>query len=117
MKSILVFLVVIALAIPVKSETWGCSKRRLGGSIEHPHDLELTASIENGFGSIIIQGLPIIYTWFGIEGFERVWRWENDSRSTAKGYAFVIDDNHGRYYVFLDDELTPSRKTYICHKH
>jgi len=108
----LAFFVVITTAIPAKSELWGCSDWR---ESSHPHPIELVSDLENGIGSIEVQGLPAIATYFGIEGFSRVWRWYD---GPAEEYAFSINrDDSGYYFVFLDDKLATAKETYSCHKH
>ena len=67
----LAFFVVITIAMPAKSELWGCSD--WWGSSSHPHPIELVLNLEDGIGSSKIQGLPTITTLFGIEGLALVW--------------------------------------------
>jgi len=108
----LAFFVVITTAMPAKSELWGCSD---WWASSHPHPIELVSDLENGIGSIEVQGLPAIATYFGIEGFARVWRWVD---GPAEGYAFEIrSDDSGYYYMFWDDKPTKPEETYSCHKH
>ena len=109
----LAFFVVITIAMPAKSELWGCSD--WWGSSSHPHQIELVSNLEDGIGSIKIQGLPAITTYFEIEGFARVWRWVDGG--PTEGYAFYIRDDSGAYYVFWDDKPTKPEETYSCHKH
>ncbi len=108
------FFVFISIALPAKSEFWGCRDGLFDEP--HPHPIELVSNIEDGTGKIKIQGLPEIPTRFGIEGFSRAWRW-SDYDSSKEGYAFVIRDDYGSYYEFLDDKPTKPVGTYICHKH
>ena len=110
-----VFFVFISIALPAKSELWGCVEFSIFNE-SHPHSIELVSTIKDGTGSIKIQGLPIIPTQFGIEGLARAWRWF-DYNSSKEGYAFVIRDDYGAYYEFLDDKPTEPVETYSCHKH
>ena len=107
------FFVFISIALPAKSELWGCEKFL---NVSHPHPIELVSNIEDGTGKIKIQGLPEIPTSFGIEGLARAWRW-SDHDSSKLGYAFFIRDDFGAYYEFLDDKPTKPVETYSCHKH
>ena len=121
------FFVFISIALPAKSELWGCSRDGLAGLFDepHPHLIELVSNIEDGTGKIKIQGLPEIHTIFGIEGLARVWRWldDNSSKNSSKkwyfpNYAFIMrDDYSGAYYEFRDDKTAKPVETYICHKH
>ena len=104
------FFVFASIALPAKSEFWGCGKVF---DAPHPHSIELVSNIEDGTGWIKIQGLPVIPTRFGIEGLARAWRWSD----RKKGYAFFITDDSGAYYEFLDDKTTKPNRIYICHKH
>ena len=94
-------------------ELWGCSEI---STSRHPHQVELDAYVEGGLGSIDMQGLPTITTWFKIQGFKRSWIW--DDEGPAEEYSFTILGNTGRYYEFFKTGK-PTRESlrYNCHRH
>ena len=115
----LAFLVFVSMTLPAKSELWGC--RALLADL-HPHLIELVSNIEDGTGTIKIQGIPEIPTFFGIEGLARAWRWLDPTPGSKKQYAFLIKVGGlgptGYYYEFPDDKTSVnSIDTYSCHNH
>lgn len=106
------FFVFISIALPAKSELWGCNN---SWGESHPHPIELVSNIEDGTGKIKIQGLPEIPTRFIIRGLDRVWGWFDDLDNN-EAYAFVIrTDDSGHYLAGSPEDHT--YETYHCHKH
>ena len=109
------FFVFISIALPAKSELWGCNESSPIISFEyHPHPIELVSNIKDGTGTIKYQGLPEIPTQFIIKGFNRIWIWSDDDILSSE-YAFAIKDNYGGYFESFDGD-GPSQ-IYFCHKH
>ena len=122
---VFVFFVVIAIALPAKSEIWGCNEMlwkdgayQLNSTEAHPHPIELVSIPEQETGIIKVQGLPEIATRFGIEGLhDRTWRWQANTK-----YAFRIRFENqigfiGFYFDFAGEKTTLAQRHYNCHKH